>query len=87
MYRYWESGDGIWAAATSDRGFKLGSLATIVASAVVFDGPLLQRASTVVSKSATTNVNLTAPIAEELAYGYTGHGIMNSHFWPRIDCT
>jgi hypothetical protein len=82
LHHYWETGDGVWAAVTSGRGFNLVSLATLVASAVVFDGPLLQRASTVVSKSATTNVNVTAPIAEELPYGYTGYGIINSNFGP-----
>jgi hypothetical protein len=61
------------AAGTPGRGFNLVALATIVTQAVVFDGPLLQRASTIISKPMTADVNVTAPIAQEIPCGYTGY--------------
>jgi hypothetical protein len=76
LHHYWESGDGIWAAVTSGKGINKVSLATMIASAVVFDGPLLQRASNIVSISATVDVNVTTSIAEEIPNGYTGYGII-----------
>jgi hypothetical protein len=78
LSRYWESGDSILAAAMPWRGFNLVALATLLASAVVFDGPLLQRASTVVSMPVSRPVNVTAFIAQELPYGATGFGAIGS---------
>jgi hypothetical protein len=77
LSRYWESGDSILAAATPGRGFNLVALATILAQTAYLDGPLLQKASTVVSVSFTRKVNVTALIAKELPYGYTG-------LWPSM---
>jgi hypothetical protein len=74
LNRYWESGDGVIAAAMSGKDFNLVALATLVASTVFFDGPLLQRASTVVPMQTTKLVNVTAPISQELPYGYSGYG-------------
>jgi hypothetical protein len=78
LSRYWESGDSILAAASPWRGCNLVALATLLASAVVFDGPLLQRASTVVSMPVVRPVNVTALIAQELPYGSTGFGAFGS---------
>jgi hypothetical protein len=74
LSRYWESGDSILAAAIPWHGFNLVTLATLLTSAVVFDGPLLQRASTVVSMPVVRLVNVTALIAQEPPYGATGFG-------------
>jgi hypothetical protein len=74
LSRYWESGDSILAALAPGRGFNVVALATLAAQAVILDGPLLQRASTVVSKQVTRSVNVTAAIAQEIPYGYTGYG-------------
>jgi hypothetical protein len=74
LSQYWESGDSILAAVSPWRGFNLVALATLLASAVVFDGPLLQRASTVVSMPVVRPVNVTALVAQELSYGSTGFG-------------
>lgn len=75
---YWESGDGVIAAAMSGRDFNWVALATLVASTVFFDGPLLQRASIVISRPTTKMVNVTAPIAQEMPYGYTGLAELNN---------
>lgn len=72
LSRYWESGDSILGAIKSGRGFNVVAVATVIASAIVLDGPLLQQASTIVSKPIVTTVNVTAPIAQEMPYGYTG---------------
>ncbi|KAE9368601.1 hypothetical protein N431DRAFT_444024 [Stipitochalara longipes BDJ] len=77
LSRYWESGDSILGAATPGRGFNLVALATILAQAVYLDGPLLQKASTVIAISVTRPANVTALIAEELPYGFTG-------LWPAM---
>ena len=69
--RYWKSGDSIVAAGISGRRFNVVALATLVVSVVVFDGPLLQRASTIGSRQVVKTVNVTAPIAQEIPYGYT----------------
>lgn len=74
LSRYWESGDSILGAVKSGRDFNVVALATVVASAIVLDGPLLQKASSVVSKPMITTVNVTAPIAQELPYGFTATG-------------
>lgn len=83
LNRYWESGDGVIAAAMSGRGFNMVSLATLVASTVFFDGPLLQRASTIVSKQTTKLVNVTAPIALEIPYGSTAFGVISDAYGPQ----
>jgi hypothetical protein len=74
LSRYWESGDSILSAATPGRGFNFVALATILATAIALDGPLLQRASNIVSVPDIRTINVTALIAEELPYGYTGFG-------------
>ena len=62
---------------TPGRGFNLVALATLAAQVVIVDGPLLQRASTVVSIQVTKPVNVTAAIAQEIPYGYTGYGFFS----------
>jgi len=64
LSRYWESGDSLRAASTPGRGFNLIALATILTSAVVIDGPLLQRVSITISVPVQKAVNVTAPIAQ-----------------------
>lgn len=72
LSRYWESGDSLLKAATSGRGFNLVVLANVVASTIVLNSSLLQRASTVTTVPLTRTANVTSPIAQELPYGYTG---------------
>jgi hypothetical protein len=82
LSRYWESGDSILAAAAPGRGFNLVALATILAQTVYLDGPLPQKASTVVSIPVTKAVNVTALIAEELPYGYIGLAFTQGNLVP-----
>ncbi|PVH83459.1 hypothetical protein DL98DRAFT_585746, partial [Cadophora sp. DSE1049] len=90
LNRYWESGASVLAAAMPGRGFNLVALATITAQVMIIDGPLLQRASNVISVPRTIMVNVTAPIAQEIPYGYTGMTggysmVMNRTFAKIVD--
>jgi hypothetical protein len=71
LNHYWEFGDSILAAGTSGRKFNFVAFATLAASTIVVDGPLLQKASSIVSKELAQMVNDTAPIAKELPYDFT----------------
>lgn len=72
LHSRWESGDGFWGALGSGRRFNLVSLASLAATLIVIDQPLIQRASTIVSADFTKPSNITAFIAPEIPYGYTG---------------
>ena len=67
------------AAVLSFRQFNLVALATIVVTAVVIDGPLLQRASstTLVERIEKVSVNIT--IAREAPFGYSGIDIASDN--------
>ncbi|KKA24257.1 hypothetical protein T310_1690 [Rasamsonia emersonii CBS 393.64] len=57
---YWAHGSSAFASATSGRSFNKIALACIATALVVIDGPLLQRASTVVSRVTTKPVTFSA---------------------------
>ena len=65
------TGDSVWATLTAGRHFNKLALASIVVSVAVVDGPLLQRASTIISKDITSSTMLRASIAPQLPIGYT----------------
>lgn len=73
LHTRWESGDGFWGALGSGRRFNLVSLASLAATVIVIDQPLIQRASTIVPAQFTNTTNITASIAPEIPYGYTGY--------------
>lgn len=73
LHKHWSSGDGFWSALGSGRHFNLASLGCIAATLVVIDQPLIQRASTVVSVPRSYFTNITATIAPEIPWGYTGY--------------
>ena len=73
LHNQWASGDGFWSALSSGRHFNLVSLASIATTLVVIDQPLIQRASTVISASISRPANVTAHIAPEIPWGYTGY--------------
>jgi hypothetical protein len=75
LHHQWSSGDGFFSALFSGRYFSLVSLASIATTLVVIDQPLIQRASTVVSAPITYPVDILAPIAPEIPWGYTGYQI------------
>ncbi|CZR51353.1 uncharacterized protein PAC_01228 [Phialocephala subalpina] len=73
LHTRWESGDGFWGALGAGRNFNLVSLASLAATFIVIDQPLIQRASTIVPATSVGFVNVTASIAPEIPYGYTGY--------------
>ena len=73
LHKHWSSGDGFWSALGSGRHFNYASLGCIAATLVVIDQPLIQRASTVVSVPRSYSSNITAIIAPEIPWGYTGY--------------
>ncbi|KUJ22926.1 uncharacterized protein LY89DRAFT_314228 [Mollisia scopiformis] len=72
LHTRWESGDGFWGALGAGRNFNLVSLASLAATFIVIDQPLIQRASTIVPAQFSRLTNVTATIAPEIPYGYTG---------------
>lgn len=72
LHSRWQSGDGFWGAIGSGRNFNLVSLASIAATLIVIDQPLIQRASTITTTNFIRSTNITATIAREIPYGYTG---------------
>ncbi|KAG0650828.1 hypothetical protein D0Z07_2842 [Hyphodiscus hymeniophilus] len=73
LHKHWSSGDGFWSALAAGRHFNFISLGSIAATLIVIDQPLIQRASTIVSTPRTYLANITANIAPEIPYGYTGY--------------
>ena len=61
----------MWATLTAGRHFNKIALASIVVSVAVADGPLLQRASTIVPKDITSSTIVHTSIAPQLPIGYT----------------
>jgi len=64
--------DSFWSALFSGRQFNFVTLASIAVTIMVIDQPLIQRASSVISMPKTTPVNITALIAPEIPWGFTG---------------
>lgn len=72
LHRYWSYGNSLWAASTSGRRFNLVALASLFAALAPINGPLLQRASTVINQPVQRQVILSASMALELPDGYSG---------------
>jgi hypothetical protein len=73
LHKHWSSGDGFWSALGAGRHFSLVSLGSIAATLILVDQPLIQRASTVVSVPRFYLTNVTAAVAPEIPWGYTGY--------------
>ena len=78
LHRYWSFGSSAFAAALAGRHFNWISLASLITTLVVVDGPLLQRSSTVAVQSYAAPVNISAqhPTAP-LPLGFTGISAQN----------
>ncbi|OCL14127.1 hypothetical protein AOQ84DRAFT_281733 [Glonium stellatum] len=79
LHRYWDYGSSLKASTMSGRHFNSVALATLIASVVVIDGPLLQRASSVANVVVTRQARLYISISPDpLPIGFTsahtGHG-------------
>ncbi|RFU25198.1 hypothetical protein B7463_g11149, partial [Scytalidium lignicola] len=72
LHDQWAHADGFLEALFAGRQFNLVALASIAVTVMVIDQPLIQRASSVISVPRTSLVNVTAQIAPEIPWGYTG---------------
>lgn len=73
LHNIWASGSSFLLALSSGRAFNLAALACIAVSLTPINGPLLQRASSVVSATNSLPIDLRIPIAQQIPYGYTGY--------------
>lgn len=91
LHRSWNFGNSLWGAVTSFRRFNLIALACILLSIVPINGPLLQRASTVVVANVVSDAPLNLSVATFLntTTGYlSGRGyavsILSEKFIPIV---
>ncbi|MCJ1390175.1 hypothetical protein MMC18_003033 [Xylographa bjoerkii] len=71
LHHYWSFGNGFASIFTAGRSFNKIAFAAICVALAVIDGPLLQRASTIVSRDVTIPIILNTSIAQQLPKGYT----------------
>ena len=69
----WRAGTTLRGALTSGRHIGLLGLACIASTFVVIDGPLLQRASTVIPAPVDKPIPLNISMAPQVPRGYTGY--------------
>ncbi|KAG6364767.1 hypothetical protein INS49_006371 [Diaporthe citri] len=79
LHTRWSHGDGVWSALMAGRDFNYIALASMAATFIVVDQPLIQRASRVAVVQRTSPVTVTANIAPEIPWGFT------SFEWPGGD--
>lgn len=77
LHYSWSFGQGIWNVLYSGKNFNKVALAALLASIVVIDGPLLQRASTIRTQVYTTTKTLLLPISPG-PFVNGGTGLMTS---------
>ncbi len=63
LHHEWNFGTSVMAAIVAGRRFSLVALASIMATFVVIDAPLLQRASSITSQNITTSITMSANLA------------------------
>jgi hypothetical protein len=80
LHNHFAYSNGFLTALFSRHGgqFSPVALVSFALALLIIDQPLIQRASTVVSVSRTSIVNVTAPIAPEIPWGFTGHQTSDS---------
>ncbi|GIZ48286.1 hypothetical protein CKM354_001135400 [Cercospora kikuchii] len=69
LHRYHAQGTAAWAALTAGKHFNFIAFATLFVTLTPINGPLLQRSSTVGSKSLPSQANLQIPITRSLRDG------------------
>ena len=72
LERHWQVSRGVAQAVVHSGHLSLLIIACIAAACVVIDGPLLQRASSVVRATQTTDTTLEVVLPPELPLGFTG---------------
>ncbi|KAI9808889.1 MAG: hypothetical protein M1827_007164 [Pycnora praestabilis] len=70
LHRQWDFGHSLFASVFAGTHFNVVALASIAATLIVVDGPLFQRASTVVNQNVTTSVSLSAQVAQTFPTEY-----------------
>jgi hypothetical protein len=80
-HRSWNCGRSVWAAAMAGKNSNFISLATILVTIAMVEGPIVQRASVVSTRQATKPISMSASLAPDLPPGYTASATGNS-FWP-----
>jgi len=87
LHRHWEYGTSVLASVTSTRHFNRIALGTFIASIVVIDGPLLQKATSSTTRPLASQANITVQISPNpLPLGYTA--LMTGHsgtIFPKLD--
>lgn len=69
----WSHADSLVSALCAGRRFGIVALASIAVTLIAIDQPLLQRAVTVTTSQRTSPVAVTASLAPEIPWGYTGY--------------
>lgn len=72
LERQWDVSHSLVRAVLYSRHMSILNIACIAASFVIIDGPLLQRASSVVPAMVTSEVNLQLVLPPELPRGFSG---------------
>ena len=70
LHRNWNTGQSVWAAATSGLKFNNIALASVLIALVPVNGPLLQRASRIDQGHFERETLVTIPIAEVIPEAY-----------------
>ena len=72
LERHWEINNSVIRAIFHSRHMSLLNIACLAGSFVIIDGPLLQRASTVVPATLSMDVTMNIPLPAELPTGFSG---------------
>lgn len=72
LHRDWQMVQNIWDALIAGRRMNMIAVACICAAVAAIDAPLLQRASTVVSRSPNTTVSLNVNLVSQMPGYYSG---------------
>lgn len=73
LHSAWTTGTGVWSALTAGKKTSIFAIVCVASTLVAIDGPLLQKASTIVSGSPPhQNVQLNFTIAPEIPTNITG---------------
>jgi hypothetical protein len=75
LHHHWSHADGFFSALFAGMRLSWVTLASIAITVMVIDQPLMQRASTIFSVEKVEQVNITAHIAPEVPWGFTGYQV------------
>ncbi|PGH15652.1 hypothetical protein AJ79_02246 [Helicocarpus griseus UAMH5409] len=88
LHHRWMFSRSVWSALASARQLNSLTIASFFASIVIIDGPLLQRATSVVPRNYTIERPIVAHISDTIPPGYTGNGgkysLLVDYFTPEF---